>query len=260
MEKRKFLSVFSIMVVLLALTVVGTTSCGNRVKRAEVEKNVKMLNKRCPITMDGVGQLTRVTVEDDDVVFSYLFTYPLELSVLKQNSQLLMENILACMSFDKNGQQIVSDIAEAGMGMKVVYTVSGDNDSFSVRANNDELKKAISEPMTPRKALDLQIKIAKLQLPQQIDEVTTQTDTYIEGNYFYYVYTINEQYGEINPSQEDLDQIKEEIKQRLHHPAMKSVLNLIVKNDLGLCMRYIGERPRKEINIEFAVDELRVIR
>lgn len=256
MKKCTFNSLWLALVMLVMCSVV-LSSCDSKSRvRREVKKSVEEVNRECPLEVPGLGLLTSMNYEDNYVVIKYKVNLPVKLSVLQEHQTLVKTNAVNGM-LNGDNDKFVNQLIEAEVGIKMVMVGGVDNGRLELSISPEEIKRISSHPLSKAQMLDNQVESASMQLPLQVDEISTMVDVKNLSDRVQYVYEITDNNNEVEMMAAMEELVKNNIIKSFKLPAQAKFVQLLVDNNKPVEIYYVGTETGEEWSLVISVDELR---
>ena len=249
MRKPAFATIFIAFVALLL------TSCNNSLKH-----QVETINSQCPIDLGVLGEVTKVDLDGRTIVYHVSTnSNVLKLSRLEDHINDVKQGILLNFVDDKTS---LTQFIAAQCNIRYEYTDAQTGEQLVIDITKDELKNAealVGNDMElARRRIENFVATGRLQLPMQVDEVTTLTDIFAEGDNVGYVYTIDESTVPSDTLNQRIGVLKESISESLKHNdlSMTMLIDALAKDHKGLIYRYNMSKSEKTFDITFTPEEV----
>ena len=243
--------------ILWALLLIGCV--GNSLKH-----QVEIINKQCPIDLGVLGMVTHVDLDNNTIVYHVATnSQVLKISRLKDHSKDVKQGILLNFCDDK---ATLADFIAAKCNLKYEYTDIQTGEQLIIDISASELKNVEALVGNPkeltRRRIENFITTGRLQLPLQVDEVTTLNDIIIENNNVGYVYTIDEAAITPDTIREKIGVLKENIEESLkgNDLSMVMLVDALTKDHKGLVYRYLLSKSGEQFDIVFTPEEVAALR
>lgn len=225
-----------------------------------LKRQVKAINKQCPIDLGLLGKVTYVDLDERTIVYHVdINPNVLNISKLKGHLKDVKQGILLNFSDDETS---LAQFIAAKCNLRYEYTDSETREQLVINISADELKNLNALVGNPQELAQRRIEnfvtTGRLQLPMQIDEVTTLSDIIIEGENVGYIYTIDETVVKSDVINERLDVLRDNIKERLlgEDLSMAMLVDALTKGGKGLIYRYFMSESKKQYDIVFTPEEV----
>ena len=239
------------------ITVLLTTvSC----VKPKVNDLVKSFKKDCPISLGVTGSIDDMVIENNYVTFKVKFNDDfVNIKGISQNKEQFAANITKALNKSKTTASLMNVLVDEGYGLKYFMEGNPSGDTVSLYVTTDMLRESSKAPTTSK--LDLlktAIENTKMQMPMQVDELTTLTDMKLEGDNVVYIYEIEEDGFTI--SDIDINTVREATIEELENLNKDVVghnfITLVVENDKNLIYRYKGKQSGQADEVSVSHAEL----
>lgn len=253
---RNQLSVTSIIVVMAILL----TGCVDR----SLKRQVETLDKQCPIDLGILGRVTSVGLKGHTIVYHVTTnSRVLKLERLRDHLSDVKQGILLNFA---NDEASLSQFVAAQCDIKYEYTDAQSGERLVVDISKEDLKRANAlvgdtKELSSRRIENF-VATGRLQLPMQIDAVTTLTDITLEDNNVAYIYSIDEEAISSKQLQSQIDVLKESIHESLGHKdlTMTMLIDALTQDHRGLVYRYFMSKSGKQFDITFTPEDVAQIK
>ena len=250
MRKPAFATLFIVLFTILL------TNCTNNSLKHQVET----INSQCPIDLGVLGEVTKVDLDGRTIVYHVSTnSNVLKLSRLEDHVNDVKQGILLNFVDDKTS---LTQFIAAQCNIRYEYTDAQTGEQLVIDITKDELKNAealVGNDMElARRRIENFVATGRLQLPMQVDEVTTLTDIFAEGDNVGYVYTIDESTVPSDTLNQRIGVLKESIGESLKHNdlSMTMLIDALAKDHKGLIYRYNMSKSEKTFDITFTPEEV----
>ena len=180
-----------ILFVIMTLAMVLTAQVSRG--QSDMEEAVQTLNRECPIPMGVVGSIVSFKIDDVNLTFVFELNEEIvSIAGLKQNEEQLGINAAKALNASNKSTSLLDMLLDGGYGIKMVFIGQQSKDTAILVSDIKTLRSVADAPKsTPNELLKTAVENAKLQLPEQEDEITLFTDIYIDGDYIVYVYELD---------------------------------------------------------------------
>lgn len=233
--------------------------------KSELKKVVEEVNKECPVSYGIVGELSGVEYDEDEneVVMTVALNknLPMNLSALEGVKGNLKRATMGSWADSDDVIEMMKKIANADARLTMVMRSEKTGESLKIKFSENEVKEVADGKVTPitnREMLQIMVASTNAQCPMQMDEMTVLTSVSLEGDYFVYVYSIDESELPIESIRQNKGMVKENIRPMLQSddPAIKMVLKLCNEANVGITYRYVGNSSGDACDIQFSPSEL----
>lgn len=232
-------------------------------KKMKLQHEIDRVNAKCPIDVGMAGRIYKVWLDDNTVVFEAQLNADLmNVEKLKNNPNVMKEaSLLNVVDENQSVEQMIAEKVD----LKYILTDSVSQEKLELLITSDELAKAYHEKKNDEikftfRRIDNQIAVTQLQLPMAVDEATMLIDFFREGDNAVYLYELNSDMVTLNTLDESLPMIKDNASHLLagNDPSVSSMVNLLIKANMGLTYRYRLGKTDKEFS--FIPQDLKTLR
>lgn len=232
-------------------------------KKMKLQHEIDRVNAKCPIDVGMAGRIYKVWLDDNTVVFEAQLNADLmNVEKLKNNPNVMKEaSLLNVVDENQSVEQMIAEKVD----LKYILTDSVSQEKLELLITSDELAKAYHEKKNDEikftfRRIDNQIAVTQLQLPMAVDEATMLIDFFREGDNAVYLYELNSDMVTLNTLDESLPMIKDNVSHLLagNDPSVSSMVNLLIKANMGLTYRYRLGKTDKEFS--FIPQDLKTLR
>lgn len=240
------------------LAAAALSSCSST---SELEAIAKQADKKCPVTVPGIGRMESVTFEDGTLTYKCLvLNRSFNLKAMEGKEDMIKEAMNPMLSGllkkDKRMGKLLVD-ADASLAVNY-YTKGAKASNVTVVFSPEEIAavldgKVSSDPMSKLKG---QLSVTNAQCPIKVDSDTEITSLSLENGYVVYTYSMKEiEDPEIIANfNENKEEVAASILQTMRHGGkdIKAIIDMAKDADCGFLYRYIGEKSGDvcEIKIE----------
>ncbi len=224
------------------------------------KKQVETINQQCPIDLGILGKVTEVGLDNQTIVYHVETNSDvLKLSRLKDHVGDVKKGIL--LNFVDDSVTLSQFIA-AKCNIRYEYTDATTSERLVINVSQDELKNAVAlvsdEKELARRRIENFVATGRLQLPLQVDEVTTLTDIVIEDGNVGYIYELDEDKLPSEKMKDQLSVLKENIAKGLESDdvSMNMLVDALTKDHKGLVYRYVLNKSGEKVEITFSPEEV----
>ena len=187
---KKFFAIFAATAVLA----MGMVACS---PKSRLEKLAKAANKSCPMLVEGVGSIVKISYDGTDIVYTTVVDDNLvDIDLLEQNRKEAKEFVLQeFVNPDNDVKELLDALRPADAGIKMVYVSNRTNKEMTIRLSVDEIEAVYNNPSakaSPEKVLQMQVDMANREAPQIVGEGIVLKKVYIEGDYVVFLYDADE--------------------------------------------------------------------
>ena len=253
---------FLVTLLLLASSFV-LNSCDSSKK--ELQANIEIANKECPIDLGMVGEISSMEFDEDEdeVVMTMTISkdMPLKISALNKLKNTLKRTMTGNWAKSESGIELMKEIAKADSKITLVMQTEDTNENIRIKVSKDEVKDLAEgkiDPISPRDLLEIFVTSTNAQCPMQIDEFTILSMVSLEGSNFVYNYSVDENLVSIDAIEQNKAAIKANLKQALSapDPMMKQMISVCKEANTGISYRYVGDTSGSVCIIKFSPSEL----
>lgn len=234
---KKLSSILSLFICLLLVT----TSC-NKAK-SELQNIVNEGAKNCPYDLGIVGQLSNIVYdqEADEVLMTLSIKegIPIKLNVMREMINTLQKTLMSSFAESSSSTKLMKKIAAAD-GKVTIVMKDASGDKLEIPLSESDVKDIANgnvASMTAKEYIDFQIALTNAQCPAQVDEITVMQSVRLEGNYWIYKYTVNEEYITMEDLEANIDMLKQNTLQTLSVDTSGKILFKNCK-EAGIKLRY----------------------
>lgn len=233
-------------------------------KDATIVGQVEKANNLCPIDVIGVGAITSISIEGQQVIYHLQYNDTLiNLDLVKQNQE-AMKKVFTLSAFmqnaqgPNNGDKLMQRLIREKYGLTIKITSKRNN--FSISASPQELSDYVRQvKLNPTEALreviGLQMQLTQHTLPQVIDSGLVCTDILPEDKNMVYRIKVDESQYSISAFNDNHDLAKKEIYADLSHdPSTESFLVLCKMTKTSIIYRMIGNTSKDSCDIVLDAD------
>ena len=236
-------------------------SCGDNGAKIELKKAIAELNKMCPVQYD-FATLVGTRIEDGSLEFDYVYDDELmQLDYLNNNTADSKRQYGALIL---NADETMSDLLyRAGYGFTANYKGTKTGETTTFHLTNDEIKEIKERPASKSELLNWKIQITNMSLPMRIDEFTELAFMNCRDVYVSCVYEVDDEQVSMPLLEENLGEIKENLKQELGQEVnsptsdTKQMLTLVSRTNRAFRCVYRGKTTGKDVVVELSNAELR---
>lgn len=238
-------------------------SCDSSKK--ELQADIESANKECPMDLGMFGEISSMEFDEDEdeVIMTMTISkdMPLKISALNKLKNTLKRAMLGNWAKSDSGIELMKGIAKADSKITLVMQTEDTNENVKIKVTKDEVKDLAEgkiDPISPRDLLEIYVTSTNAQCPVQIDEFTILSTVSLEGSFFVYNYSINENSVSIDAIEENKVAIKANLKQALSapDPMMKQMISVCKEANTGISYRYVGDTSGNVCIIKFNPSEL----
>ncbi|MFA6779144.1 MAG: hypothetical protein WCU80_05100 [Paludibacteraceae bacterium] len=231
------------------------------VSDAKLKIEIAVANKKCPIDMGAIGQISKITYDGKDVAYFFEVNEPLiNVEALKSNQDLLMQSVRSQFVNPKGDiKTLLNLVVDAGANLKFVYKGNTTGNTAECFLSASEIKSIMSgENLNDGEVSKLEsiIKISNAQLPQNIGDGLVLEKMTMEGPDVFYNYMLDTTLVDISVINAEISIMKATILESLkQETSVFMFLNSCVDEKKNLVYRY--RTPAGETaDVRVSVDEL----
>lgn len=252
-----------LLATLLLLTSFGFYSCDS--SKEELKAKIEAANKECPIDLGLVGSISSYQFDEDadEVIITMTISkeLPIKINVLNKLKNTLKRAMLGNWANSPSGRQLMKEIAKADSKLTFIMQLEEGNENLKIRLTKDEIKDLADgkiDPISPREVLEINVTSTNAQCPMQVDEYTTLSSAALEGNYFVFNYSIDENMVPIESIEQNEAAVKATLQEAIASPdpMMKQMIKVCKNANTGLKYRYVGDISGSACVITFEPSEL----
>lgn len=241
-----------LLVAAFIFIVVSLSSCR---RAGDLQSIVDDTNSRCPISLGLMGNITKVSLEGNTVVYDAVVDdHLVNLPKLRQNTEAMKKGIM--FSFLKDKKTLNALLAEK-VDLRYIYHSKSSNEPLNLLISHEDLEKMSNtfsgdEKKLAVMMLENQLELTRLQLPMQVDELTKLIDFRAEGNNAVYLYELDAKSVSLDYLRAQIPSMKANAKNLflMGDPSLQSLLNILCKAGYGLVYRYnlVGTDNQEEFS------------
>lgn len=242
----------------LLAVILMAVSCSNAPKN-KIILQVQAINEQCPIDLGIMGEITRVSYEEDENLVQFVCSINENLvnidalkscDLVKKSAKLGWQN--------EESKNMIKTLLEAGATLTMTYKCGDRNADFNFTA--EELQEIVDFNANDNEInvlyLENQAGLTNLQCPLVVDEMTVMTGAEVKNNTWIYFYEIDESSVSIEDIKAYAPTLKTEIKAAFNDPMARVLKLKLVEAGYNLEYRYKGNSSGEETSILFTPDEL----
>ena len=249
-----------IYVSFILMTIMLFGSCAE----SKLQEAVEEFNKKCPISMGVAGELTKVTLDDDNVVLFYTMDEDyLNIEQLKSNKELVKNNMINVFrNMDSELNDMIKLMVDADKGFVVKIRGKQSGNTVSITLNHDDVA-LINDDSSEDNADEILkgiVENGNLQCPMDIENGMTMEKMSVEGNYVMYDIKIDEDMYSIDALKSNISQAKQNLlnSNLFSDPMLAKMVEYCVKADKGIAYRYTGDQTDDVCVVHIEPSELPV--
>lgn len=231
--------------------------------KRKLKADIELANRDCPMDLGIAGEISSVEFDEDadEVIMTVTFRkeLPLKMSVLNKLKDPLKRAMLSGLAKSESSNELTQEIAKADSKMTFVMQTEDTNENIRINISKDEVKRLAQgeiDPLSPRELLEFNVTSTNAQCPMRVDEITILTKVSLEGNYFVYNYSINENAVSFEIVKQNKSVIEENIRRGFSDPVFKNVISVCKEANTGILYRYVGDISGNVFVIKFNPSEL----
>lgn len=263
MKKRIFYIVF------VALIVVGCAlflywQFGRELSKLEAQ--AELVNAECPVDLGAVGSLSCVSYRHGDLVLEFeVSEEEVNVDSLRANIEMVKQNAVEFLNHSTGTvAEMFKLLKEENAGLTIRYKGMKTGNELQIGLSPEEVKSISRRPAKPQaveESLSTRINLTNAQLPVEIKAGMFLTQIRLEDKNVVYTVSVDE-------GQYSIDLLKGNCKDmkgiliaamRVNDPAMKNFLTACKDSGRGIVYEYVGEKSKKNFQIEIAHKELQTI-
>lgn len=253
-------TIFAALMLLISFAIISCDSA-----KKELKAEIEIANQDCPQDMGMIGQLTSIEYdeESDEVVMTLTISkdMPLNITALNKVKNMLKRAMLSAYAKSEASAKLMKDIARADSKFTVVFQTAETNETLKLHISKDEVEDIANgniDPVSPRELLEINVASTNAQCPMKISDAMTMSSVSLEGNYFVYNYSVNEQYASVEAIEASQSEVRASIKQMLasDDPTIQRLVAICKEANTGAMFRYIGDTSGYTCTIKFESSEL----
>lgn len=254
----------SAKVMLLAcVSLIMLTGCSD--KKSQLKLGIQIANKQCPIKAGAAGEVTSITFDDKDVIYTMSLDEDYaNLEALEKNPE-SMKSAVSAMFRNPQGdiKKMLDLVVETNSGIKFIYKGKTSGKEVECYLTTEDLKSLLDSKMSAeesaQKKLEELVNVTNVSCPVTIDEATVLEKLVIEADDVVYIYKINEEAVDMDALKGNKEQMKQGIKGSLNvsDPALKAFLEACLNDNKNLAYRYVGDTSGDTMECVFSVSELK---
>ena len=241
------------VIVLMALVLTGC-------KKSPLKQQVEFLNRQCPLDLGVLGEVTSVDLDGQAIVY-HVATNPriLKLDRLRDHVGDVKQGVLLYFA---NDTASLRQLVPTKCGLKYEYSDTESGERFVVDISNDDLRRVSAlvgnQRELARRRIENFVATGRLQLPLQIDAITTLTDIALDADAVAYTYTIDEESVAPDDLEAELSSLRMNIRESLGggDPSMGVLIDVLTRDHRGLVYRYVMSKSGKQFDITFTPDDV----
>lgn len=251
---KKLINFFFVAII----AAVFLSSCSST---TELEAIAKQADKKCPLTVPGIGRMESVTFEDGTLTYKCLvLNRSFNLKAMEGKEEMMKEAMNPVLSSllmkDKRMGKLLVD-ANASLAINY-YTKGAKASNVTVVFSPEDISRVLDGKVSsdPLSKLKGQLSITNAQCPIKVDSDTEISSLSLENGYVVYTYSMKEVDDPeiIANFNENKEEVAESILQTMKSGGkdIKAIIDMAKDADCGFLYRYIGKKSGDvcEIKIE----------
>ncbi|GAE22776.1 hypothetical protein M1B74_05755 [Bacteroides pyogenes] len=235
-------------------------------QKAKLKTLVEITNKQCPMSLGGVGEVTRVTYDGDNLVYTFSMNEEItNIDVLKENPESIKSSIATLLQDPSPSVREMLDLViKCKSGIQFIYTGKSSGKEVRFGITSDELKDIMNKKVDTAKSdlekLEAQIKMANMQFPLQASEEVTIEEVSLSDESVVYTCRVNEKLCDIAALADRKETVKKEIAEVLSDKsdtAMELFIKYCLNCNKNIVYKYVGDQSDKQCDVVFSVSELK---
>ncbi len=253
MMKRTLIT-SSVMVLVCAVMMVFGSCAESKLK-----VGISSVQKECPISLGGMGEVTSITYENDEVVFLYtLDDEYINIAQMAENTDVTKKSIVSSLVNSKT-RALLEIMVDAGADLSMVIKGMHHGQEVKITLTPEELKETLDSPEpTVEERLRASIAQTKLSLPIDVGMGITITDLVDEGEYVTYMARVDDP-ETLSGLAPNVEAIKEDMKSSFTAlgEVEKMFFNLVIEAGKGVAYCYYAEDSDEKVYVIFSGEELK---
>ena len=250
------------IMLLTCLSLILLTGCS---RKSQLKLAIEMANKQCPMSIGTTGEISSITFDGTDVIYSLLMNEDyLDLDALGKNTDAMKSAVMVMFKNPKGEiKSMLKMVVDTKSVIRLIYKGKSTGKEVECRLDTEELKRILNQKGTEkeseRQKLEELVNVTNVSCPMAIDEATILNKLTIEADKVVYNYTIDEEKVAMAALKSNEEQMKQNIKGALNvsEPSLKMFLEACVKDNKGIAYRYVGDTSGENIEYLFTVAELK---
>lgn len=241
--------------VLFCLVMVLFFGCAENKLKVAVEE----VNKKCPVSLGAVGEMTSVVYEGDMVTFNFTLNEDfLDIDALASNPDNMKATILAGILNEKS-KKMIEAMIDAGASFNMAFKGKKSGKEANVKLSPEELKEEVEKPApTNEEKLKTAIASTNDQMPIDSGAGVIMTEMVDKGDVVYYMAKVNDM-AAFKQIANSLEEVKNSQRTmfKLMDPSLKIFFKLIADTGKGLGYCYSVEGDDKTVEVVHTNAELK---
>ena len=227
---------------------------------------VNLFSDMMPYSMGMAGELTDISVNDNELIFTATVDETLvNIDALQQNKALLQENmklIVTILNSNIIMKSILEELVESNMGLRMTYIGKDSKKKLSCLLNSKEIESALADTLdntNAKKQLELQVSITRAQLPIDYGNGMVNTKIELTDKYIIYHIVCDEDIYDIDLLNASTYMIKQNIIQTLSSGdlTLTQLVKLCKESNYGIGYYYVGKDSGKIAKVFISDKELK---
>lgn len=252
-----------LLITFLLLASFVLNSCD--LSKKKLQASIETANKECPVDLGMLGELSSFEYNEDadEAIMTITFSknMPISFSSLNKIKNTLKRSMLSYLARLKPTVELMKVIAKADSKITFIMQKEDTNEEIRLKISKEDvndLAEGNIDPISPRDLMEIMVASTNAQCPMQIDKYTILSSTALEGSYFVYNYSVDEN----SVSIENIEQCKTAMKSILKKtlstsdPLVKSMVSACKEANVGILHRYIGNVSGNVCVVKFSPSEL----
>lgn len=232
-------------------------SCKADEKRLQQQINV--LKAELPISIGTLGEFSDIDYDGINIIYKISVNENVcNLDYLNNNKSLMRNNAVMMLRGREEGVNSISKlIGNTDAGLSIIYIGKDSGKEARITLSKSEIKKAMetADQYDPESVLAQQVAASQSMLPQKIDEVTTVERMYVQGDSFFYIYSIDENKTDMEVIEYNKSEMRKDLQLVLKTNGAP-LARLCKEANKNIIYRYKGSISGKSIDFKFSPNEL----
>lgn len=245
---------------LIVAVFMGLTSCGDS-KKASLKEAIEEGKRMCPFPIGEIGKITDMdyNMGKNEVTMYYTITDAYTFANLSNNPQLIKENMKMILAGEKF-KEMIELMIEANASFICDFKEQGTGKSVKIELNHQDLNEMLNgekyKSMSNEDLVKNQVTMENNNCPYEIAPGLTIIKVFEEGNNVIYECSVDEEMYSVSLIQENLDEIKESIKEYFKGPAVATLSEIYSELNKSIIYRYKGSESGKSVDVEITGEDL----
>ena len=239
------------IMLLTCLSLILLTGCS---RKSQLKLAIEMANKQCPMSIGTTGEISSITFDGTDVIYSLLMNEDyLDLDALGKNTDAMKSAVMVMFKNPKGEiKSMLEMVVDTKSGIRLIYKGKSTGKEVECRLDTEELKRILNQKGTEKES-------ERQKLEELVNVTNVSCPMTIEADKVVYNYTIDEEKVAMAALKSNEEQMKQNIKGALNvsEPSLKMFLEACVKDNKGIAYRYVGDTSGENIEYLFTVAELK---